>query len=433
MIAVSCTLLLTLVPQSPLPTAASDLRAELARVVDLPTPAARQKGVDELLAKSRDVAQWTAACASFGTFAPLEPGASRQTVELQVLDKVERTELFLFVPKSYDPQKPSPLLLWAHGAGGTGAREYLHWQQVAEQLGMLVLAPTAFDTQPGYHFAPRERAAALAALRWARRQANIDENAVFVGGWSQGGHQAWDLALRYPDLWAGVLPVVGGPRAEMGVKNNLRFVENLVGLPIRDLQGSGDDPMLLMNLRLAFARLQKFGHKDAQFVEFKDRGHDADLGAVDWAAFFATRRAAKPVRVVRVAAELGEARAAWLEVAKFDAKVQVDGPLLVSPEAWKALDEAGQRAYALDKLGDMTARLAVTDKGRGQFVAEGKHVVGFTLWLGQDQLGKEGAVEVRWQGRTTKGKAAPDAAVLVRDFVERFDRTRLPVARMLVQ
>ena len=432
MIAVFCALLLALNPQAPTPTAAPELPTELARVVDLPSREARQKGVDELLAKSRDVAQWTAACTSFGTFAPLEPGPSRQTVDLHVLDRVEATELFLFVPKSYDPSKPAPLLLWGHGAGGTGAREHLHWEKVAEQLGMLVLAPTAFDKQPGYHFAARERAAALAALRWARRRANVDENAIFVGGWSQGGHQTWDLALRYPDLFAGALPVVGGPRAEMGVKNNLRFLENVTTLPIRDLQGSGDDDMLLLNLRLAFARLQKFGHKDAQFVEFKDRGHDADLTAVDWAAFFANRRVVRPARVVRVATELAEARAAFVEITKFDAKVVVDGPLVVSPAAWNALDEAGKRAYALDKLADMTARLCVTDKSKGQFLAEGKHVAAFTLWLAADQLGKDGAVEVRWQGKLSKQKLVSEAAVLLRDFVERFDRTRLPVARMLV-
>jgi protein tyrosine/serine phosphatase len=38
----------------------------------------------------------------------------------------------------------------------------------------------------GWASTPRERMNQLAALRWARRQANVDENAVFVGGCSRG-------------------------------------------------------------------------------------------------------------------------------------------------------------------------------------------------------------------------------------------------------
>ena len=61
----------------------------------------------------------------------------------------------------------------------------------------------------------------------------------------------------------------------------------------------------------------------------------------------------------------------------------------------------------------------------------------FALSLAAEQLGsgsgRDGAVEVRWQNRTEKQKVTPDAAVLLRDFVERFDRTFLPVARVEVR
>jgi pimeloyl-ACP methyl ester carboxylesterase len=424
-------LLLALAPQDP---AANPLHAELARAIDLPTPAERAKAAEELAKKTGvTLADWTAACASFGHFAKLEPGPAHEEVPLQVLDEVVKVDVYLYVPPGYDPAKPAPLLLWGHGAGGTGAREYELWQDVADKLGMFVLAITSIDPEPGYHFAPRERAAALAALRWARRRANVDENAVFVGGWSQGGHQTWDLALRYPDLWAGALPIVGGPRLEPGPKNNLRYLENVVALPIRDLQGSKDDPKMLADLHLAFARLPKLGAKDAKLIEFADRGHDADLTAVDWPAFFALRRTPVQKRVVRLTTEAGETRASWLELGKWSSKASPSAVPEV-PESYNAMNDAGQRAMTLDRYAELTARLVVEDKGQGRFQADGRLVTSFALLLIADQLGKDGAVEVRLQGtsKPLKKKAVPETAVLLREFVERFDRTFLPVARVAV-
>ena len=71
--------------------------------------------------------------------------------------------------------------------------------------------------------------------------------------------------------------------------------------------------------------------------------------------------------------------------------------------------------------------------GRFEAMAPGRGVTAFALSLAAAQLGKDGAVEVRWQNRTQKRTVTPDAAVLLRDFVERFDRTRLPVARVEVR
>jgi dienelactone hydrolase len=420
------TSVLLVTPQGP------DLAAELARAVDLPTATERRAAADALAAKNlAPLEAWRTACASFGTFAPLEPGPSRHKVELRLPDEVVTTEAFLFVPKGYDVKKPAPLLLWGHGAGGTGAREYLHWEAVADQVGMLVLAITAIEGKPGYHFSPRERAAQLAALRWARRQANVDENAIFVGGWSQGGHQAWDLALRHPDRFAGLLPVVGGPRLEIGPKNNLRYLDNVVHLPIVDLQGSRDDLLLLTNLRLAFARLQKAGAKQATLHEFPELGHSAELDAVDWPPFFAQRRTSRPTRVVRTAAEPTETRAFWAEISGLHAAARPEAQPTVSA-SFASLDDAGQRSQLLDRYATVTARLQVDDKGGGRFIADGKLVTAFTLWLEPEQLGKDGAVEVRWQNKPVKKVGKAEVAVLLGEFVERFDRTFLPVAKVQV-
>ncbi|MCA8966397.1 MAG: hypothetical protein KDC48_16070, partial [Planctomycetes bacterium] len=242
------------------------------------------------------------------------------------------------------------------------------------------------------------------------------------------------LALRHPDLFAGALPVVGGPLLELGPANNLRYLENVAQLPIRDLQGSQDDPLLLANLHLAFGKLQKLRAKDAQLLEFADRGHDADLNAVDWPAFFALRREARPQQLVRIAADPAEARSAWLQITRFTKKVQVEAQPQVDERRWQRMNDEQQRAYLLERLGDYTARLQVTDKKNGRFEADGQGVAAFTLWLQAEQLGKPGkdgaAVEVRLKNKPVKKTVTPSAEVLLADFVERFDRTRLPVARV---
>src|SRR5436189_20252 len=75
-----------------------------------------------------------------------------------------------------------------------------------------VIAPTEAGENAGYRFSARERASALAALRWARLRFDLDPDRVLVTGSSRGGHMSWDLALRHPGLFAAAAPMIGAPR-----------------------------------------------------------------------------------------------------------------------------------------------------------------------------------------------------------------------------
>ena len=78
-----------------------------------------------------------------------------------------------------------------------------------------------------------------------------------------------------------------------------------------------------------------------------------------------------------------------------------------------------------------TARVQIEDKGKGRFVADGSGVTKFSLLLRQEQLGKDGKVEVRLKrSKPIRKVGRPSVRVLLQDFVERFDRTRLPVVRV---
>jgi hypothetical protein len=306
------------------------------------------------------------------------------------------------------------------------------WKGAAEALGMIVVAPTDRGADAGYRFTPRERALSLAALRWARRRFDVDEDRVFLAGVSRGGHLAWDLALRRADLFAAAAPMIGGPRMSNGQgENNLRYLENVRALPIRDLQGAGDDPLLLENLRLAFARLAGW-KADALLLEQAGLGHEFDFKAVDWAAFLGgARRDPRRAEVVRACAATGEGRALWAEVLRTERGVEEAFPFRADPKAWAALSREEQRRRFQEEVERRTARLAVRREAPGRFSAESSRVESFRLLLEESAVEPGKPVELRWKGRTLARPFRPDRRVLVEEFLERFDRSFLPVAEAL--
>jgi dienelactone hydrolase len=409
-----------------------DLGRALAAAVDLPTREARLAAAVKLAART-DVSldEWLAATRSFGSFQRVLPGPITENVKLLVGATHEPTSIACFVPAGYVPGKPAPLLLALHGAGGEGHDENDLWQAAAESLGTIIVAPTDPGADLGYRYTAAERQRALAALRWARRRFDVDENRVCVTGVSRGGHLAWDLALRHPDQFAGLVPMIGGPRLQTADgQNNLRYLENVAHLAIADLQGAADDPLLVKNLKTAFARLQSFGAKKARLVLHPDVGHDFDPHAIDWKEFLGGAvRESPPMRVVRASARLDEARSAWAEITRFwptvDEKFRAD----IEQRKWEAMDDDERRAWIQSEADKRTARLEVRLDGPGRFTATTSLVQRFRLLLSREMLGA-GAVEVTTNGKPARYAAQQSKLVLLRDFVERFDRTFLPVVEV---
>jgi hypothetical protein len=203
-------------------------------------------------------------------------------------------------------------------------------------------------------------------------------------------------------------------------------------MPLRDLQGARDDERAVQNLRWAFERLRELGARDAVLVEFPDRGHDFDFGAVDWGAFLgAAVRPSAPTRARRRATRAGEGRAGWIEVLEVEKGVE-DEPKIPQPAGWDRMTEPARRRFLAAAVEARTARLDVTRTAPGCFEATSSGVRRFRLLLDAAAFVPGRPVVVTWNGRAISRTATPSATVLLREFAERFDRTFLPVVEILV-
>ncbi len=409
--------------------------AQLRNALRIADPDVRRATADALAKRDGlTVDDWLTALAAWKSEPELEPGMHVITEPLWNGEKTEETELHVYVPKRALENAPAPVLHSAHGTGGSGTWAVGMWRGIADRLGMIVIAPSESGPNDGYHFHVREREIAKSAIRWARLNFDVDENRVYLTGVSRGGHMTWDLALRYPDLSAAVAPMIGGPRWNPNGQNNLRFLENVTSLPIRDLQGMKDDARMILNLRIAFERLEKLKAKDAKLIEFPELGHSFELGAVEWDEFWAKTRNPRPDRVVRMMSTPGEGRAFWVEILAVDKKKVRDRFKPAMPTSlYNRLDDAGRRRWICDKAEKATARLEVSQTAPGKFRAKARHVSRFRLLLTDDMLPEKGRVEVRYGARRPTFKFQRSKKVLLREFVERIDRNFLPVVEVIVK
>jgi len=122
---------------------------------------------------------------------------------LHVLGLASDRDSLLYVPDSYRPDQPAPLIVSLHGANGTEQRGLSLLQSLADAAGLLVLAPASrgrsWDVVLN-NFGP-DVAYIDRALAWTFERYAVDPERLSVGGFSDGGSYALSLGLTNGDLF----------------------------------------------------------------------------------------------------------------------------------------------------------------------------------------------------------------------------------------
>ena len=138
-------------------------------------------------------------------FMPIETAAAASVTRILA----GSASAFLYVPPGYRGDRPMPLLVMLHGAGGTPRGAIALVQRHADALGLLILAPKStavtWDVIADGRVGP-DAAALDALVRRASIEHAVDQSRVAIGGFSDGASYALTIGLargeRYSDIIA---------------------------------------------------------------------------------------------------------------------------------------------------------------------------------------------------------------------------------------
>ncbi len=125
----------------------------------------------------------------------------------------ETRDYLLYVPRSYDPGKPTPLVISLHGGGMWGAsqKETSQWNTVADRHGFIVVYPSgARGSGPRAWRVTSERGRSKDVrfiselIDTVEAAYNIDPTRIYANGLSNGGEMSFVLSCALSDRIAAV-------------------------------------------------------------------------------------------------------------------------------------------------------------------------------------------------------------------------------------
>jgi hypothetical protein len=234
----------------------------------------------------------------------------------------------LFVPDSYDPLRPTPLVVGLHGGGpagkdgkavrGSGTSAMNFYQSGAAKHGYLVVCPTALTTPWS---SPENDGFLLAVVEEVKLLYHVDCNRIYLTGHSMGGYGAWHYGSKYAHLWAAIAPMAGAGGDDLqSLRNTLTGVY---------LYHGADDTVVGPQWDREAAERMRTDGMDFVYAEIPDSGHGLPSEVTDemWEFFACRVLATAPGRAQKGKFVVAEASASSFSDKPTKEETQWFGPL----------------------------------------------------------------------------------------------------------
>ena len=190
-------------------------------------------------------------------------------------------EYALFVPSKYDKEKKTPLMIALHGLGSNPQQimRYPGLTDQAEKHGFIVAAPMGYNSSGWYGVkgprSPKYKPENLGELSEkdvmnvlgvVRKEFSVDDERICLMGHSMGGGGTWHLALKHPDLWAGLAPIAP---AIFRAPTELAKIKHI---PVILVQGDEDKLVPVAGARRWAEQMKKLG-MTYEYIEVAGGGH----------------------------------------------------------------------------------------------------------------------------------------------------------------
>ena len=153
---------------------------------------------------------------------PAQVAALEAPVGLQPLRLSAERDGLLYVPYGYRADRPAPLVVMLHGAGGNAHQSLTPFLPVANVAGLILLAPSSrqktWDIILG-QYGP-DIAFIDSALEQTFSRYAVDPNHIAVGGFSDGASYALSIGITNGDLFTHVIAFSPGfmePAGKIGL------------------------------------------------------------------------------------------------------------------------------------------------------------------------------------------------------------------------
>ena len=195
---------------------------------------------------------------------------NNQQLDEQAID-LSQESYILYLPQPFDPNKSYGLLVWIHP--DESGKPNRGWMKVFDDMDLIYISANRSGNQ--HSVTARRAPLALHALHNIQKQYRIDENRIYLAGFSGGGFTSSNLAMGYGDLFSGAYYMsgaspVGGERVPMPpntildqIKQRGRYV----------FYAGKKEPRFMRAVTKAHKSYQDIGIEKIHFLKNSKAGH----------------------------------------------------------------------------------------------------------------------------------------------------------------